>query len=94
MDHCTGRFPSGVLAQLGACNIRIVEATGSTPVYSIRESRRYSAVFKHLPENNFFLQLVLSSTKILYTYPLPPSTLFSFRLIHFGSISLMRVSFM
>ncbi len=34
MDHCTGRFPSGVLAQLGARNIRIVEATGSNPVYS------------------------------------------------------------
>ena len=40
MDHCTGRFPSGVLAQLGARNIRIVEATGSNPVYSI-VYRRY-----------------------------------------------------
>ena len=29
---------TGVLAQLGARNIRIVEATGSNPVYSITES--------------------------------------------------------
>ncbi len=29
---------TGVLAQLGARNIRIVEATGSNPVYSIIES--------------------------------------------------------
>lgn len=30
----------GVLAQLGARNIRNVEATGSNPVYSTREKRR------------------------------------------------------
>ena len=33
-------YPYGVLAQLGARNIRIVEATGSSPVYSIEKIKQ------------------------------------------------------
>lgn len=39
-DTCAVVSADGVLAQLGARNIRNVEATGSNPVYSTREKRR------------------------------------------------------
>ena len=37
-DTCADVSADGVLAQLGARNIRNVEATGSNPVYSIRKA--------------------------------------------------------
>ena len=40
----------GVLAQLGARHIRIVEATGSNPVYSM-ETAKVVGLFRFLPPN-------------------------------------------
>lgn len=60
-DTCAVVSADGVLAQLGARNIRNVEATGSNPVYSMNEKHRKikgflvnSMVLRHFycPTNN------------------------------------------
>lgn len=57
--QCVGS--NGVLAQLGARNIRNVEATGSNPVYSIQTKQRRIVDFFRKPTIlRHFLILILS----------------------------------
>ena len=78
-DFCY-TYLHGVLAQLGARNIRIVEATGSNPVYSILEALVLKVFYIALRKGNqqLFLIHCLSGTPGYCLKLLPSFHLFSY----------------
>ena len=62
----------GVLAQLGARHIRIVEATGSNPVYSIRKNHVFTAGTDNAGKYAVFL-FSMNTCPVLFGFIFPQS---------------------